>query len=230
MGSDLTSPADRPPTSRVDDYTFQAFLHDVHHAYLLLHRAFQIIPPTIVPDLELMPRPGLEELNQPEHMAPLTLSSPAPSPTASEVRALSAEKEEEDNEIFRLVADQDLPHRVATAKVPPPVRRVSAPDLPAPGLSQPPPSAPPKAPRRRTRTPGPKIDKTPTTRKRSRSRSVSTMSTRRPWTSTESQELRRLKEDKKAKYSWRTIAGKLARSERDCKLKWNLLTGKLACK
>ena len=166
MGSDLTSPADRPPTSRVDDYTFQAFLHDVHHAYLLLHRAFQIIPPTIVPDLELMPRPGLEELNQPEHMAPLTLSSPAPSPTASEVRALSAEKEEEDNEIFRLVADQDLPHRVATAKVPPPVRRVSAPDLPAPGLSQPPPSAPPKAPRRRTRTPGPKIDKTPTTRKR----------------------------------------------------------------
>ena len=190
MGSDLTSPADRPPTSRVDDYTFQAFLHDVHHAYLLLHRALQSIPPTMVPDLEPMPGPCLDEMNQHDPLRPVTISSPVPSPSASEVRAPT--DEEEENYMFNLVADQDLPHRVASAKVPPPVRHLEAPapsDLPLPstGLSKSPIRSPPGAPRRRQRSTGTKIDKTPATRGLSRSRSPSKMSAPRPWASDETQ-------------------------------------------
>ena len=39
MGSELTFPDDHPPAPRLSDRTFGDFLHDVHHAYLLLHRA-----------------------------------------------------------------------------------------------------------------------------------------------------------------------------------------------
>ena len=58
MASDKPSPDDRTTPAPVSIYTFSNFLQDVHHAYLLLHRAFQLIPPTIVPNLEPMPRPG----------------------------------------------------------------------------------------------------------------------------------------------------------------------------
>ena len=62
MGSELTFPEDRTPAPRLSDRTFGQFLHDVHHAYLLLHRALQSIPPTIFPDLEPMPGPCLDEI------------------------------------------------------------------------------------------------------------------------------------------------------------------------
>ena len=41
-----------------------------------------------------------------------------------------------------------------------------------------------------------------------------------------SYKLKDLKNNAKAKNSWRVIAGKLARSEKDCKLKWKLVNGK----
>ena len=49
---------------------FRCFLHDVHHAYLLLHRAMQTIPPTMVPDLEPMPLPSQGLPNQYTHFLP----------------------------------------------------------------------------------------------------------------------------------------------------------------
>ena len=50
MASDSSNP-------RLDERTFRLFLRDLHHAYLLLHRAFLQLPPTMIPDLEPMPHP-----------------------------------------------------------------------------------------------------------------------------------------------------------------------------
>ena len=80
MGSEFTFPEDRPPTPRLNDGTLAAFLHDVHHAYLLLHRALKSIPPTVIPDLEPMPGPCLDDMDQPDPLRPVTISSPVPSP------------------------------------------------------------------------------------------------------------------------------------------------------
>ena len=54
MGSESSTPFLR---MQLDDRTFRLFPHDVHHAYLLLHRAFLQLPPTIFPTLEPMPLP-----------------------------------------------------------------------------------------------------------------------------------------------------------------------------
>ena len=48
------------------------------HNTLLLHRAFQQIPPTMIPNLEPMPFPCLEELNQPDPLVPVTIPSSRP--------------------------------------------------------------------------------------------------------------------------------------------------------
>ena len=221
MGSEFTFPEDRPLAPRLNDGTFAAFLHDVHHADLLLHRALKSIAPTVIPDLEPMP----DEMDQPDPLRPVTISSPVPSPT----------DEEAENDMFNLVADKDLPHRVASAKVPPPVRHLAAPDasdlpLPSSSLSKSPTRSPPAALPRRRRSKGSKLDKTAAARDISRSRSPSRMTAPRPWSSDETQKLRALKEDNKARHSWKTVAGKLARSVDDCKLKRRLLTGKPACK
>ena len=114
MGSDFTTAVERPLSPCLNDGTFRAFLHDTHHAYLLLHRAFQGIPPTVIPDMVPTPHPGPEELDQPDYLRPT--SSPVPSPT----------DEDEENEIFKLATGQEPPHRMATAKVPPPVRHFAA--------------------------------------------------------------------------------------------------------
>lgn len=184
MGSETSTP-------RLDDRTFRHCLHDVHHAYLLLHRAFQQIPPTTIPNLEPMPVPCLDDLNQPEPLMPVTIPSPDPSPT--DIRVPS-DNEEDDNELFRTVADQDLPYRAASAKVPPLVRHLMAPapdavPLPSTGLSKSPLRSPPNPPRRRRRSTAPKIDKSPADRCPSRSRSPSLMSAPRPWASDEIKQL-----------------------------------------
>lgn len=54
----------------IQDSTFQQFLHDVHHAYLLLHRAISQTPPTLIPNLEPMPLPSPGNLDQPEGFQP----------------------------------------------------------------------------------------------------------------------------------------------------------------
>ena len=73
MVSDFSIPEARPLAPRLKDGAFSSFLHDVHHAYLLLHRAFQSIPPTVIPDLVPMPHPCLEELDQPDPLQPTHL-------------------------------------------------------------------------------------------------------------------------------------------------------------
>ena len=49
---------------------FRQFLHDVHHAYLLLHRAMALIPPTMIPNMEPTPLPSTGIWDQPEGLQP----------------------------------------------------------------------------------------------------------------------------------------------------------------
>lgn len=49
---------------------FQQFLHEVHHAYLLLHRAMSLLPPTMIPDIEPTPLPSTGVWNQPPDLLP----------------------------------------------------------------------------------------------------------------------------------------------------------------
>ena len=109
-------------TPRLDDRTFRLFLHDLHHACLLLHRAFLQLPPTMIPDLEEpMPHPSHEDLHQPPGFQPYDRQQPdnidIDIPTDTEA----------EEELFQLAADQPLPHRAPTVKFPSPVRHLPAP-------------------------------------------------------------------------------------------------------
>ena len=221
MGSDFAVPALAP---RLNDGAFRAFLHDAHHAYLLLHRAFQHIPPTIIPDLVPMPLSGQGESEQPEPLRPIP--SPVPSPT----------DEDEENEIFRMATDQDLPHRVARAKVPPPIRHFAAPDamdvpIPLATVSKPPFRSPPKTPpRRQRRSSASHLDRAAEARNIPRSRSPSGRPPTRAWNQEDLQKLRDLKSNTRARPAWKTIAEKLGRDIEDCKMRWKRIQDEDACK
>ena len=64
--------ASSTPTTSVpiQEPVFQQFIHDVHHAYLLLHRAMALLPPTMIPDIEPTPLPSTGVWNQPEGLQP----------------------------------------------------------------------------------------------------------------------------------------------------------------
>ena len=50
-----------PTTSiPIQEPVFLQFLHDVHHAYLLLHRAMALLPPTLIPNIEPTPLPSTD--------------------------------------------------------------------------------------------------------------------------------------------------------------------------
>ena len=78
---------------------------------------------------------GLDHLDQPEPLVPLTLSSPEHSPAASELCDVSDEQVAEENKMFH---GHNLPHLASSPKVPPPVRHIAAPDpmdIPLPASS-----------------------------------------------------------------------------------------------
>ena len=215
----FTTPADRTLSPRLNNGTFRAFVHDTHPAYLLLHRAFQSIPPTVIPNMVPASPSGHAELDQPDYLRPTSLPDVhdiLPSPT----------DEDEKNEISKVVTGQDLPHRMANANVPPPVRHFAAPDavdvpIPNSALSKSPLRAAPKpSPSRRRRSTGTHLDRAAEARNISRSRSSSVRAVPRAWTPEDLAKLRELKQDSKARPNWKTVAGKLARSVDDCKKRW----------
>ena len=78
---------------------FRCFLHDVHHAYLLLHRAMQTLPPTSIPNLEPMPLPSEGLSDQHPDLQPMedrdddgTLASPDYHPSPVEVDDSASER------------------------------------------------------------------------------------------------------------------------------------------
>ena len=203
----------------MNDGTFRAFVHDTHHAYLLLHRAFQSIPPTVIPDMVPAPPPGPGELDQPDYLRPTSSwSEPVPSMD-----------EDEENDLFKAVTGHDLSHRMANAELPQPVRHLAAPDaddvpIPHSALSKSPLRASPKpAPTHRRRSTGSHLDKAAEARNISRSRSSSVRAIPQDWTPEDLAKLRELKKDTKARPNWNTVAGKLGRSPDDCKKRWKKL-------
>ena len=153
MGSAFTPPMDRELSPRLNNGTFRAFVHDTHHAYLLLHRAFQSLPPTVIPNIVPASPPGHEELDQPDYLRPASL------PDARDiVPSPSSMNEDEEKDLYKTVTGQDQPHHKTKVNLPPPVRHCQAPDagdvpIPHSALSKSPLSAAPKpVPDRRRRS------------------------------------------------------------------------------
>ena len=122
MGSAFTPPMDRELSPRLNDGTFRAFIHDTHHAYLLLHRAFQSLPPTVIPNIVPASPLGPGELDQPDYLRPASL------PDARDmVPSPSSLIEDDDKELFPTTAGQDLPPRKVKGPLPQPVRHCKAP-------------------------------------------------------------------------------------------------------
>ena len=204
-----------PTTSiPIQEPVFLQFLHDVHHAYLLLHRAMALLPPTLIPNIEPTPLPSTDVWNQPDGLRPhysdqtndFIDNAHIPSPD--------------------IVEDEALMDEPLETHLPEPHHHVAAPSpevLPAPSkLSTRTPSPPtrkqkaksaPKAPAKRRR----RLDQ-------SRSRSSSPLSL---WTSEDKQKLRTLKADEKSRFSWRVISTKMGKSEEDVRSMWNKIKDKL---
>ena len=160
MGSAFTPPMDRELSPRLNNGTFRAFVHDTHHAYLLLHRAFQSLPPTVIPNIVPASPPGHGELDQPDYLRPASL------PDARDILpSPSSMNEDDEKELFKTTTDQNPPPRMAKTNLPPPVRHCPAPaawEVPIPNsaLSKSPLSAAPKpAPDRRRRSTGSHLDR-----------------------------------------------------------------------
>ena len=204
-----------PTTSiPIQEPVFLQFLHDVHHAYLLLHRAIALLPPTLIPNIEPTPLPSTDVWNQPDGLRPhysdqtndFIDNAHIPSPD--------------------IVEDGTLMDELVETHLPEPHHHVAAPSpdvLPAPSkFSTRTPSPPtrkqkaksaPKAPAKRRR----RLDQ-------SRSRSSSPLSL---WTSEDKQKLRTLKADEKSRFSWRVISTKMGKSEEDVRSMWNKIKDKL---
>ena len=145
---------------------FRCFLHDVHHAYLLLHRAMQTLPPTSIPDLEPMPHPSEGISSQYAELHPAGEHGEAPDLPSSafpnslfEVEDSASEKFF--NEIMTHTAEEDDPAEAPAPifqPLPRPVRHVSAPEPHE--LPQPKPKTAVKKPAKR-----PRAKKSPTTKR-----------------------------------------------------------------
>ena len=216
---DLSRPfamASSSPTTSIpiQEPVFLQFLHDVHHAYLLLHRAMALLPPTLIPNIEPTPLPSTDVWNQPDglrpHYSDLTNAFidgvHIPSPDIAEEEALM-------NELL----EPNLPEPHQHVAAPPPDA------LPEPSKLSTTASTPPKRKQKAKATP-----KAPAKRRRlhehSRSRSSSPLST---WTLEDKQKLRTLKSDEKSRFSWRVISTKMGKSEEDVRSMWNKLKDKL---
>ena len=190
-----------PTTSiPIQEPVFLQFLHDVHHAYLLLHRAMALLPPTLIPNIEPTPLPSTDVWNQPDGLRPHYSNQTnafidavhIPSPDIAEEEALMDELLEtnlpEPHQHVAAPSPEALPEpsKLSTTAPPPPKRKQKA-------------KAVPKVPAKRRRL-----------HEHSRSRSSSPLST---WTLEEKQKLRTLKTDEKSRFSWRVISTKMAKSE-----------------
>ena len=204
-----------PTTSiPIQEPVFLQFLHDVHHAYLLLHRAMALLPPTLIPNIEPTPLPSTDVWNQPDGLRPhysdrtnaFIDTADIPSPDLAEEEALMDELLEthlpEPHHHVAAPSPEVLPasSKLSTTTPSPPNRKHKA-------------KAVPKAPAKRRR----RHDK-------SRSRSSSPLSF---WSFEDKQKLRTLKADEKSRFSWRVISTKMGKSEEDVRSKWNKIKDRL---
>ena len=204
-----------PHLSRFKNQFF-FILHDVHHAYLLLHRAMALLPPTLIPNIEPTPLPSTEVWNQPEGLRPDCSDS-----TSAFIDAVHLPPPD-------LAEEEALMDELLEPNLPEPHQHVAAPPpdtLPDPSKLSTTASTPPKRKQKAKATP-----KAPVKRRRhheqSRSRSSSPLTT---WTTDEKQKLRTLKSDEKSesRFSWRVISTKMGKTEADVRSMWNKLKDQL---
>ena len=208
--------ASSPPTTSIpiQEPVFLQFLHDVHHAYLLLHRAMALLPPTLIPNIEPTPLPSTDVWNQPDGLRPhysdqtnaFIDNAPIPSPDMAEEETLMDE-----------LVETHLPEPHQHVAAPPPDVLPAPSKLstrtPSPSNRKQKAKSAPKAPAKRRRR-----------RDQSRSRSSSPLSL---WTSEDKQKLRTLKADEKSRFSWKVISTKMGKSEEDVRSMWNKIKDKL---
>ena len=204
-----------PTTSiPIQEPVFLQFLHDVHHAYLLLHRAMALLPPTLIPNIEPTPLPSTDVWNQPDGLRPHYSDQTnafidavhVPSPDLAEEEALMDD-----------LLEPNLPEPHQHVAAPPPDALPDPSKLSTtastPAKRKPNAKATPKAPAKRRRR-----------AEQSRSRSSSPLST---WTFEDKQKLRTLKADEKSRFSWRVISTKMGKSEADVRSMWNKIKDRL---
>ena len=204
-----------PTTSiPIQEPVFQQFVHDVHHAYLLLHRAMALLPPTMIPDIEPTPLPSTGVWNQPEGFQPEY--SDATNTFLDNVHLPSPDPEEEENYMDDLT-QYHLPRPHQHLAAPPPDA------LPEPSKLSATATTPAKKKNKPKSTP-----KAPAKRKRPATRSPSCSPSPLPtWTQEEKQKLRTLKSDEKSRFSWRVISNKMGKSEQDVRSMWNQIKDQL---
>ena len=199
---------------------FRYFLHDVHHAYLLLHRAMQTLPPTSIPDLEPMPHPSDGLFDQHPELQPMEepgeeAAAPSPALTQSPFEVDDSTSQR----FFNAIMAQDSDDADATARpptifqpLPRPVRHLAAPEPHE--LPQPKPKTAVKKPGKRPRIKRSMVDKSPSLPEHSEAVS--------PWTPEEIAILKELKTNQKQRPSWKAVAERLKSSEADVKNQWSL--------
>ena len=198
---------------------FRYFLHDVHHAYLLLHRAMQTLPPTSIPDLEPMPHPSEGLFDQHPELQPMAENGDEAGLPSSAFPHSPVEVEDSASErFFHAIMAQDFDDDDSTARpptifqpLPRPVRHVAAPEPHE--LPQPKPKTAVKKPAKRPRTKRSTVDKSPLSPDHSEAAS--------PWTPEEIAILKELKTNQKQRPSWKAVAERLKRSEADVKNQWS---------
>ena len=193
-------------TTPLQEPVFQQFLHDVHHAYLLLHRAMSLLPPTMIPNIEPMPLPSTGVWDQPEGFLPQQEYSNETNNFIDSVQLPPPDLSEEE------LLMQDFIHH----NLPQPRHHLAAPvpdSVPAPPKLSPSTSTLPATPKKRTAKAVPKV---PAKRRKLRSASPKISPSSPPiWTNEDKKLLRNLKTDEKARYGWKGIAGKLGKPEPD---------------
>ena len=200
--------------------SFRYFLHDVHHAYLLLHRALQTLPPTAIPDLEPMPHPSKGLFDQHPDLQPMDEQGEEVAPPLSALTHSPVEVDDSNSErFFNTIMTQESDDADLTAQpstsfqpLPRPVRRITAPEPHE--LPQPKPKTAVKKPPKRPRAKRSNIDKSPSLPEHSEAAA--------PWTSEELALLKELKNNQRQRPSWKTVADRLKRSEADVKNQWFL--------
>ena len=204
------------PLASLQEPVFQQFLHDVHHAYLLLHRAMALLPPTMIPNIEPTPLPSTGIWDQPDGLSPQY--SAHTNAFIDRAQFPPYDLDDEQSHLEDLI-DFNLPepHHHVAAPSPddlPDPSKFSVPTA-TPAKRKPKEKATPKAPAKRRR----RTDKTT-------SRSPSPPDT---WTTEEQQKLRSLKSDEKSRYSWRAISTKMGKTESDVRAMWDKIKERCRC-
>ena len=194
---------------------FQQFLYDVHHSYLLLHRAMSLLPPTMIPDIEPTHAQHwrmesaswstIPDLDYSDETNAFIDGAPLPSP----------DLETEDSFMQELVNyNLPRPHQHVEAPVPdsipaPPEFSMASSTRSKKRHAKATPKAPGKRQRKSSLSPAP---------------SPSSPSI---WTDEDKKLLRALKADEKSRFSWKVVAGKLGKPEQDVGAMWNKIKNQL---